>query len=67
MKTIAIIGGMGPQASIFAHSQLVKELIKLKKKADIVHVSLAVEPFHSSNPELKLNLRQKELLWPYQG
>jgi aspartate/glutamate racemase len=67
MKTIAIIGGMGPQASVFAHSQLNKELIKQNKRANIVHVSLDIEPFHSSKPQLRLTVAQQELLWPYQG
>jgi aspartate/glutamate racemase len=67
MKTIAIIGGMGPQASIFAQSQLVKELIKAKKRANIIHISLDVTSFHSIKPNLSLSRTQKELLWPYQS
>ena len=67
MKTIAIIGGMGPQASVFAHSSLNKELIKQNKRANVVHVSLDIKPFHSSQPQLSLSDAQMELLWPYQG
>lgn len=67
MKTIAIIGGMGPQASLFAHSRLQEELIKQGKLANVMHVSLNIEPFHSSEPTLNLSNTQKELLWPYQG
>ena len=67
MKTIAIIGGMGPQASVFAHAQLNKELVKQSKRANIIHVSLDVEPFHSTEPLLVLSKEQKELLWPYQS
>jgi len=67
MKTIAIIGGMGPQASVFAHSQLNKELIKQGKRASIVHVSLDVEPFYASKPVLKLSRVHKELLWRNQS
>ena len=67
MKTIAIIGGMGPQASVFAQQQLNRELAKQNKSANIVHVSLTVAPFHSSNPKLTLTADHKELLWPYQS
>ncbi len=62
MKTIAIIGGMGPQASIHAHTRLVTKLNSAKKSANIVHVSFDIEPFHSTTPNLQLTEEQKELL-----
>lgn len=62
MKTIAIIGGMGPQASVHAHNMLVKELAISGKQACIVHVSIPLEPFYTSKPVLKLTKRFKELL-----
>ena len=65
MITIAIIGGMGPQASIHAHTRLVEKLQQKNIKANIVHVSLDIEPFHSSQPTLSLSNAQKELLWRY--
>lgn len=63
MKTIAIIGGMGPQASIHAHNRLTDSLISQNKQANIVHICLQIEPFHSSAPKLVLSSEQKELLW----
>lgn len=62
MKTIAIIGGMGPQASIHAHTRLIEKLADSNVTANIVHVTLVIEPFHSSQPKLQLNNTQKELL-----
>lgn len=67
MKTIAILGGMGPQASVHAHSRLVQKLIEIKKDANIIHISLVIEPFHSKKPRLVLTTTQKELLWRYQS
>lgn len=62
MKTIAIIGGMGPQASLHAHSRLLEKLSKKSVKATIVHVSLQVNPFFSVKPVLELTASQKTLL-----
>lgn len=62
MKTIAIIGGMGPQAGIHAHNILVEKLIKNNKSANIVHVSLRVEPFFDGSVTFELTQDQKELL-----
>ena len=67
MKTIAIIGGMGPQASVHAHKTLVSELTSQSKHANIVHVSLDIEHFFKANTGLSLSTSQKELLLPYQS
>lgn len=65
MKTIAIIGGMGPQASTFAQQKLIEKLKLAGKRANIVHVCLDIEPFFASEPVLSLSERQKRLLWRY--
>lgn len=65
MKTIAIIGGMGPQASIHAHKRLVEKLIENKLKANIIHVSLVTEHFFNDKVKFNFSLEQKDLLWPY--
>jgi aspartate/glutamate racemase len=65
MKTIAIIGGMGPQASVHAHKILVSELTLQSKHANIVHVSLNTSHFFRSNAKFQLSREHKELLWPY--
>jgi aspartate/glutamate racemase len=65
MKTIAIIGGMGPQASVHAHKTLVSELVSQSKQANIVHISLSLEHFFKAKTKLSLSTVQKELLWPY--
>lgn len=67
MKTIVIIGGMGPQASIYAHKQLVRELVKHNKQACIVHISIPVEPFYASKPLLKLTSQFRQLLGSVKG
>ena len=65
MKTIAIIGGMGPQASVHAHKILMSELLSKSKRANIVHISLSVPHFFNPNTKLNLSTEHKELLWPY--
>ena len=65
MKTIAIIGGMGPQASLHAQNRLQEKLHKAKKQANIINVTLDVDPFHSSAPNLELSAEQRRLLWRY--
>lgn len=65
MKTIAIIGGMGPQASMHAHKRLVEKLIGNKLKANIIHVSLDTEHFFSDKVKFNFSQKQRELLWPY--
>ncbi len=62
MKTIAIIGGMGPQAGIHAHKSLVNKLLKNKVNANVVHISLNVEPFFNGSDKLVLSQKQKQLL-----
>ncbi len=62
MKTIAIIGGMGPQASVHSHKQLISKLTKTGKMANVVHHSIAIEPFFASNPKLELTSTQRKLL-----
>ncbi len=61
-KRILIIGGMGPQASIHAHKRLLELLTENGKNAEIVHVSLSIEPFFDSKPTLNLTDRQIALL-----
>lgn len=61
-KRIVIIGGMGPQASLHAHGQLLSKMTAEGKRADIVHVSLHVPHFFASKPELMLTDSQKEIL-----
>lgn len=52
-KHILIIGGMGPQASLYAHKRLIEEYQKAKVRADnsiyprITHLSINVEDFIS--------------------
>lgn len=67
MKTIAIIGGMGPFASIHAHRRLTDRLIENKIEANIVHVSLNINHFSDDSSLFKLSRQHKELLWPYQS
>ncbi len=62
MKTIAIIGGMGPQASLFAQNQLIKELDDNGIRANTVHITLDINHFFDSSPKLRLTDSQKELL-----
>ncbi len=62
MKTIAIIGGMGPQASLHAHTRLLDKAIQANKTVNIVHVSLDIAHFHSSKPRLDLTKKQKRIL-----
>lgn len=66
MKTIAIIGGMGPQASLFAQEKLIEKLTKAKVKANTIHVTLDIEHFFDSKkPSLKLSQSQQDLLYGY--
>ena len=65
MKTIAIIGGMGPQASIHAHKRLVEKLMENNVKANIIHVSLNIEHFFSGKIKFNFNQKHRDLLWPY--
>jgi aspartate/glutamate racemase len=67
MKTIAIIGGMGPQAGLHAHKRLVDKLIENKIEANVIHVSLKTEHFFNVDKTFKLSVKHKELLWPYQS
>lgn len=62
MKTIVIIGGMGPQASLHANDRLNKSLKENCINANVVHISLEVVPFFNAKPELKLTKEQKSLL-----
>lgn len=62
MKTIAVIGGMGPQASLHAHARLLDKAIQANKTLNIVHVSLDIAHFYSSEPRLELTKKQKEIL-----
>ncbi|MBP7769306.1 aspartate/glutamate racemase family protein [Candidatus Saccharibacteria bacterium] len=59
IKTIVIIGGMGPQASVHAHQRLISKLKEAEKRANIIHISLEVKPFFSGTP--KLNLSDKQI------
>ncbi len=63
MKTIVIIGGMGPQASLHAQKRLQEKLHKANKLANIVNVTLEVKPFHSDTPYLELSDEQRTLLY----
>ncbi len=67
MKTIAIIGGMGPQAGLHAHRRLVDKLIENNVDANVIHVSLNIEHFFEDDKVFKLSLQHKKLLWPYQS
>lgn len=62
LQRIVIIGGRGPQASIHAQKRLQEILIANKKKAEIVHVSLVIDHFFDSKPDLNLSDRQRSLL-----
>ncbi len=62
MKTIAIIGGMGPQASLFAQKKIIEELEKRDIKANTVHISLSIDEFFDEEPKLNLAKEQKSLL-----
>lgn len=67
MKTIAIIGGMGPLAGLHAHHRVIDKLIENKIEANIVHVSLNIKHFFDDNKIFKLSRQHKQLLWPYQS
>lgn len=58
VKTIVIIGGMGPQASVHAHKRLISKLKEAEKRANVIHVGLEVEPFFSGIPKLNLSDNQ---------
>lgn len=62
IKRIVIIGGMGPQASIYAQKRLQQLLIENNKKAEIIHISLVIDHFFNRRPRLKLSERQISLL-----
>ena len=62
MKTIAIIGGMGPRASLHAHKRLVDKLAENNINANIVHISLSVEHFFDGSGSFILIKEQKKLL-----
>lgn len=71
-KKILIIGGMGPQASLFLHKQIIEASVKDGAKhgyeyPEIVHLSLPVKDFISStrykNSALKLIRNRLECLW----
>ncbi len=67
MKTIVIIGGMGPKAGVHAHNRLIDKLKENKLEANIVHVSLNIKHFFDDDNVFKLSTQHKELLWPYQS
>lgn len=67
MKTIAIIGGMGPQAGIHAHKRVIDRLIENGQKANIVHISLNIEHFFDNDKVIKLSQQHKKILGSIQA
>lgn len=63
MKSILIIGGMGPQASDHVSRRLTSILKEQNKHAEVVHIKVDVEEFYDKAPRFVISRGSRRLLW----